>query len=165
MTLRSKTAILGLTLSLFLGSAQITQAQNAVTAPAPAEQEVTFSKAQLTKFVNVGQKMQTVQEGMAEEIRAMAEKEGLDQATFEKMSASKMQGGDLSGYTPEQQAAFSKVQGEAMKMQQTLMTKIASITEEEGMDMGTFRQIAMASRSDEALQKRIQAITESMAEE
>jgi hypothetical protein len=158
--------IASITVLSLIVSATAVLAQSSVTAPnVEAAGKESFTDEQLTKFVKVGQAMEEVQKESQAKIVAMAQEQGLNEETLQSMGAKQMQGGDLSEYTEEQQAAYQKVQAEAMKMQQGIMSKVAAITEKEGLDMGTFRQIAMASQSDEAVKKRLEAISEKMTAE
>lgn len=150
--------------SLSIGTTPLL-AQGEVSAPAPAEQEVTYSEKQLTKFAQVTNELELIQEEVEAELDELLAEANLDKTTFTKMASTKMQGGDITKFTEAEQAAFEKIQAPIMARQQEIMGQMMKIAQKYNLDMGTFRTMSLAISRDPALAERVEKIAEDLKAE
>ena len=159
--MKLKTLFLTLAIS-FCGlhlAAQVEQ-----SAPA-AEQKITYSKEELTKYAKVTNELEVIQNELEAELDKLLAEAGLEKAVFTKMTSAKMQGGDMSSFTEEQQAAFNEVQGVVMQKQQGVMMKLMEISKKHGLALGKFRAMTMDISADKSLAEKVKKIADSLKEQ
>jgi hypothetical protein len=164
MKMHTKFYHLLIVFSLSMGTMPLI-AQGEVSAPAPAEQEITYSDKQLTKFAQVTNELELVQKEVEAELDKLLADVKLDKTTFTKMASTKMQGGDISKFTETEQAAFEKVQVPIKARQQEIMGQMMKIAQKYKLDLGTFRTMSLAISRDPALAERVEKIAKDLKAE
>lgn len=143
------------------------QPQNRMPQQGQQQQQPTpdLSDEELKTFLQVSDEVNTLQAELQENVKGMAEEEGLDMKTFQQMNMAQMQGQQQGGedpmaeYSDEQQKSFEKVMGKAQKEQQKMRSKLEEIVEAKGMEMQEFQKMAQAIQTSQELQKRLQTMS------
>ncbi len=126
--------------------------------PQPQEtQEVNVSDAELEKFAQAVQALQSAEQESQKKMIAIVEEQDLEIEKFNEIHQAKMQNQEVSASETDLKkhekavAKLEEMQPEIQKMMETIVTT-------EGLTMERFQQIATAMQSSPQLQQRLQQL-------
>ncbi|HSP40474.1 MAG TPA: DUF4168 domain-containing protein [Gillisia sp.] len=140
---------------LFAGTTAFAQ-----TPQLPQQQEtpqINVSDAELEKFAQVIQALQTAEQESQKKMIAIVEEQDLDIEKFNEIHQAKMQNLEVTASVGDQQK-HQKAVAKLEAMQPEIMKMMESIITTEGLTMERFQQIATAMQSSPELQQKLQQL-------
>ncbi|WP_076489121.1 DUF4168 domain-containing protein [Alkalispirochaeta americana] len=147
-----KSLITALTVVLALGVVGGISAQTEQPAPA-----ADVSGAEIEQFAQALQGIQGAQEEIQQDMQRIVGGSSLGEERFGEIHDSVNTTGDVPGDASEGEVeSYSAIVQELSAVQQDLQMQMASIVEEQGLDVERFNAIVMAIQQDEQLWERVQ---------
>ncbi|APG59927.1 hypothetical protein LPB144_05660 [Christiangramia salexigens] len=150
-----KNLLSSLLFALVIGSASV-MAQAPATPQQPVQVEA--SKAELTEFAQVFQKMRMVNQQAQQEMVQVVKEENFELQRFNEIHQAKMNPQKEVETSEEEEKKYALVVAELETIQPKFQKKMQTIISNSDLSMERYQQLAMALRSDKELQKRLQAI-------
>lgn len=155
--LKMKLNIKAIVLSLGLISGPAVFAQTAQPAESPETQQINVSDAELEKFANAIQALQTAEQDSQQKMMAIVEEQDLSIEKFNEIHQAKMQNAEVKA-SEEDQKKHQKAVAKLEELQSEIMQLMESIVTSKGLSMERFQQIAAAMQSSPELQQRLQQL-------
>lgn len=141
-------------IGLFAGTTAFAQTPQL---PQAQETQVNVSDAELEKFAQAIQELQTAEQESQKKMIAVVEAQDLDIEKFNEIHQAKMQNQEI-----EASEADLKKHGEAVakleELQPEIMKMMENIVTQKGLTMDRFQQIATAMQTSPELQQRLQQL-------
>jgi len=143
LRLKATSILLFITL---LGSVSFAQAQDKV------------SDAELNKFAIAFQEVQTENQKVQEEMKALITDNGLEVQRFSAIQQQTTNPDQEVDATKEEKESFKMIMGEITKMQPMIEARMGGVVTDAGMTVERFQAIGNSLQTDQELQQRLQAI-------
>ena len=115
------------------------------------------SDEEMKQFMQVNEKLRSVQMGMQKELQGIVDDEGLAPMRYNEIARAHQEGrGDSIDMSKEEEKKFRTIGDRMQKAQANAQTEGDKIIKSEGMDPKRYQQIGMALQSKPELQKRYQ---------
>ena len=138
---------------LALGTASV----NAQNTTMPQQQEkIEVSDSELTEFAEIFQKMRMMNQQMQKEMTSVVENENFELQRFNEIHQAKMDPNKDIETTQEEDKKYEAVVAELEVMQPEFQKQMQEVIAESDLSMQRYQELAMALRSDAALQQRLQ---------
>lgn len=138
---------------LALGTASV----NAQNTNMPQQQEkIEVSDSELTEFAEIFQKMRMMNQQMQKEMTSVVENENFELQRFNEIHQAKMDPNKDIETTQEEDKKYEAVVAELEVMQPEFQKQMQEVIAESDLSMQRYQELAMALRSDAALQQRLQ---------
>lgn len=148
--------ILATTVVLLLAGGVMVSAQTGDPGQAPAP-ATNVDNVELEQFAEALQGIQTAQEEVQQEMQEVVEASPLGQDRFNEIHEVVNTTGDVPGDVDDTEVeSYSAIVQELSGIQQDLQMQMATIVEENGMDVERFNSIVMAVQQDEEMWQRVQ---------
>lgn len=130
-------------------------------APQPAQAD-SITDQELQKFAQVSAESQKIRQEMTQKVDSMLAETDMDMQRFQKILMSKRnpQMSDSLKVTPKEEKTMKKIQPKLMKMSQNAQQKMVALIQDNGLNPQRFQQLMQAVRTDPAVMKRFQKITQ-----
>ena len=127
----------------------------------PQQEQIEVSKAEMTQFAEVFQKMRMLNQEAQKEMMEVVKDEGFELQRFNEIHQASMDPNKEVELTDEENEKYQAVVKELETMQPEFQKEMQELIADSGLSMERYQQIAMALRSDADLQKRLQEVLKS----
>lgn len=156
--MKIRNLVSSLLLIFVLGGATLT-AQNT---PMPKQQEqIEVSDAELAKFAEAFQKMRMANQKAQQQMMQIIKDEGMDLQRFNEIHQASRNPNKEVEATKAEEEKYSAVVEELESLQPQFQKKMQTIISNSDLSMERYQKLAMALRTDQELQKRLQEIMQS----
>ena len=121
-----------------------------------AQEQTQVSDADLKKFTNAYQEIQTENQNAQQQIMTAVQEEGMDVERFGEIKNASMDPNSTMEVSKEEQAKYDKANKKLEKMQSSFQQKMEKIIVSHGLTTDKFDQIFLAVQNSSELQQKVQ---------
>lgn len=134
---------------------------NAQNQPMPQQEKIEVSDSELSEFAQVFQQIRMVNQEAQQEMIAVVQEEEFELKRFNEIHQAKMNPQQEIETTEAEDKKYKVVVDELQTIQPKYQEKIETVISDSDLSMERYQQLAMALRSDQALQQRLQEMMKS----
>ncbi|MCP9201016.1 DUF4168 domain-containing protein [Gramella sp. GC03-9] len=134
---------------------------NAQNQPMPQQEKIEVSDSELSEFAQVFQQIRMVNQEAQQEMIAVVQEEEFELKRFNEIHQAKMNPQQEIETTEAEDKKYKVVVDELQTIQPKYQEKIETVISDSDLSMERYQQLAMALRSDQSLQQRLQEMMKS----
>jgi len=120
------------------------------------KQDIDVSDAEIEKFVNAVNAIQSINQGAQQEMSKKIQDEGMNPRRFQEIQRAQQSQQQNANATDEEMKQYQNIMKEMEAVQSGLQEDMKKAIEDAGLTMQRYQQIANAAQNDTSLMQRIQ---------
>ncbi|MGM0620653.1 MAG: DUF4168 domain-containing protein [Bacteroidota bacterium] len=141
---------------VFTMAASVAIAQVPQQMPQQQQQEIDVSDGEINQFASVFVELQTMNEGVQQEMMSAVEEEGIEVERFNQIMQAQQDPNQDVDANEEELQNFAKASQAVEQIQAKVQKEMEKVITENDLTVERYQQIMMAVRSDAELQQRLQ---------